>query len=296
MHKVKSTLTIIAIVCTLNIFAQNKEAKENDTAYTKNTESKSMTEGVSISPSLIRFNVKPGTTQVKTFKVNNNTTRKMKFKLQFQDYGLAEDGITEEVKVPTDKYSLSRYLNLSMNYLELKPGESKVVSINATIPNAEGSFQALWTNLIIDQITERGKLELPNNNSNAIALGINAGIGFVIQVVQNPPNVILNNVEIQKIKFQGGDLVKTKNLIKMEVKNNGDGVGYCLYYLELTNLTTGKVRKFKVNQFGVLPKYTKMIDFSLPTDLNKGKYSCIAVIDFGDVGSLQTAEMEFEIK
>ncbi len=293
----------INVIILINIFLFNQIVKSQSTKdsinnvtnkTTKNLEEKGQeASGVSISPSIIRFNAKAGTIQTKTFKVNNYTSRKMTFQIFFQDYGLDIDGKTEIAKKPESKYSLSKFLNLSQNFIELKPGELKVITITASIPNSESGYIAMWTNLIIDEVNERGKLEVPNNNSNTIALGISTGIGFMIQVSQNPPNVILNDIEILKLSHIRKE--KKHNILNLIVKNKGDGIGYCLYYLELTNLATGKTRKFRVNQFGVLPGYEKEINFSLPPDLPKGKYAGIAVIDFGDIVALQTAEIEFEV-
>jgi len=50
---------------------------------------------------------------------------------------------------------------------------------------------------------------------------------------------------------------KNRTYIDHESQNTGDGIGYCLYYIELTNLLTGKQNKLKVKQFGILPKYEK---------------------------------------
>ncbi len=295
----KLCLTIYALVLSQGYSAQSAidtTTKKPLTETTTNDTQDQKTSGVSISPSMIRFNAKAGTTQVKTIKVNNQTNKSMSFQILLQDFGLSSDGKTESAKKPDDKYSLSKYLNISPSFIELKPYESKVITITANIPNNEFGYIAMWTNLVIDQVTERGKMEVPNATPKTIALGITAGMGFAIQVSQNPPNVIINNVEITKMNFQNHDVKNKADAINLKVKNQGDGIGYCLYYLELTNLATGKLRKFKVNQFGVLPGYEKEISFNLPAELPKGKYSGLAVIDFGDSGQLQTAELEFTIQ
>ncbi|MFN6038569.1 MAG: hypothetical protein ACK452_08875, partial [Bacteroidota bacterium] len=57
--------------------------------------------GVAISPSTLRFNVKPGTVQTKTIRVTNDTKRKFNFQLAFQDYGPSAD---EHADVAVSKY------------------------------------------------------------------------------------------------------------------------------------------------------------------------------------------------
>ncbi|MBA3705760.1 MAG: hypothetical protein H0W84_07615 [Bacteroidetes bacterium] len=251
--------------------------------------------GISVSPSTLRFNVKPGSTQTKTIKVTNDTKRPHSFQVNFQDFGAGRDN-KESIGVPVEyPNALSKYLVVSPTLVELKPRETKTISVTVDIPAGDATAIAMWTTLTLDQVTERSKLETPGAASNTLALGITAGIGFGVNIHQNPPNVRVNNVEIQSLKYKKGE-EKNKRSLVMQAKNTGDGIGYCLYYIELTNLLTGKQHKLRVKQFGILPKYEKEFDFELPKELANGKYSALAVLDFGNKDELQTAELEFTIE
>lgn len=251
--------------------------------------------GVSVSPSTLRFNVKPGSSQTKTIKVSNDTKKAYSFQVNFQDYGAGADGKVS-VGVPAEYHNaLSKYIVVSPTLLELKPHEAKTISVTVDIPPGDATAIAMWTTLVLDQMLERPKLEVPGTNNNALALGISTGIGFGVNIHQNPPNVVVNSVEIQSLRYEKAEQ-KKGNLLIMKAKNTGDGIGYCLYYIELTNLLTGKQNKLKVKQFGILPGYEKEFGFELPKELEKGKYSALAVLDFGNKDELQTAELEFTIE
>ena len=247
--------------------------------------------GVAVSPSVLRFNVKPGLTQTKTIKITNDTKKSYNFQIGFQDSGAGADGVTE---VAVDKYSmfaLSKYVIVSPTLIELKPRQSKTLTITLDIPAGDSMAISMWTTLFLDQMFERAKLEVPNPSSTTIALGITNGISFGINIYQNPPNVTINSVDIVAMNYES-----TKKQIYMKAKNTGTGIGYCLYYLELTNLITGKVSKLKVKQFPILPGFSKELIFDLPRDIEKGPYSALGVLDFGNKEELHTAEMEFKIK
>lgn len=284
IQKVKHLILMATVIFSATVsMAQNSDAEKEE-------------HGVAISPSTLRFNAKPGTTQVKTLKITNDTKRTYAFKISLQDIML--DNATG-AEVPASKgfrYALSPYLLITPNVVELKPRESKVVTITANIPSNDTNAIALWSQLIIDQMDERGKLEVPSGNQKSVGLGIKAGMGFAVKIFQNPPNVTTNNVEIIKLKYHAGNAEKKQgNLLKMKVKNTGSGIGYCLYYIELTHLTTGRQTKLKVKQFGVLPGYEKEISFELPAELQKGNYSALSVLDFGSKETIQTAEIEFKM-
>lgn len=282
--KLKLTALVLALSFHLNLtFAQDGQDKAPGG-------------GVAVSPSTLRFTAKPGTPQMKTIKVTNDSKRKCRFQVSFQDVGMDKAGKKEVAVKENFRYALSKFLVVSPSYVELNPGEAKVIEVTANIPAGDSTAIAMWTTLVVDEVQERGKMEVPNPNNKTIGLGIYAGIGFGINVYQNPANVAVNSVEIMQLKFEkASPQNKNQNTLIMNVKNVGDGIGYCLYYVELTNLVTGKQTKLKVKQFGVLPSYSKEIPFELPKELGKGKYSGLAVLDFGDKEVLQTAEIEFSL-
>jgi len=251
--------------------------------------------GVSVSPSTMRFNVKPGNLKTMTLKMTNDTKKLYNFQVGFQDYGAGEDG---SVDSPVDKYSryaLSKYVVVSPTLIELKPRQTKVVTVTVDIPSGDSMAVSMWTILTLDQVIEREKLEIPTTSPTAIGMGVKNSFGFGINIFQNPPNVIVNNVEIMAMNFNKKTATSSNNIF-MKAKNAGTGIGYCLYYLELTNLVTGKQTKLKVKQFAIFPGYSKEFKFELPPDIEKGPYSAMAVLDFGNKEELQTAELEFTVE
>ena len=251
--------------------------------------------GISVSPSTMRFKVKPGTLKTLTLKMTNDTKKLYNFQVGFQDYGAGDDGATDS---PVDKYSmyaLSKYIVVTPTLIELKPRQSKVVNVTVDIPAGDSMAVSMWTILTLDQVIEREKLEVPNITDNAIGMGVKNSMGFGINIFQNPPNVIVNNVEITAMNFNKKTATNPNNIF-MKAKNAGTGIGYCLYYLELTNLVTGKQTKLKVKQFAIFPGYSKEFKFELPKDIEKGPYSAMAVLDFGNKEELQTAELDFTVE
>jgi hypothetical protein len=299
MNRYILCLLLISVFFTGNSYAQlnNKVAAADTSKKTQPTPKKDtlIETGVAVSPSTLRYNVKPGTLQTKTVRVTNDTRKKMVFQVIFQDYGADEEGKGEVAKSKYDMYSLSKYIVVSPTLLELGPRESKTVSVTVDIPAGDSMAISMWTIMELDQVVEREKLEVPNPSKSTLGLGVKNSFGFAIHVYQNPPNVSISSVEIVDFKFSKA-IEKKPNLLHMRAKNTGTGIAYTLFYLELTNLVTGKLTKLKVKQFAVFPGYQKDFDFELPANLEKGSYSAMAVLDFGNKDDLQTAEMEFKLE
>jgi hypothetical protein len=302
----KNCLLIVFFISSLlllsnTICAQQPNKSVTDTTKKVNTPVKPAKKdtlietGVAVSPSTLRFNVKPGTLQTKTIRVSNDTRKKMAFQILFQDYAVSDDGDNDVPKSKYEMYSLSKYILVSPTLIELNPRESKNISVTVDIPPGDSMAISMWTMMEIDQLLDREKLELPDLSKNTIGMGVKNSFGFGISIFQNPPNVIVSNVEIIDFKFNK-KTDKSPSEIFTKVKNMGSGISYSLYYLELTNLVTGKVTKMKVKQFPIFPGYKKDFSTKLPDDLEKGPYSVMAVLDFGNKEELQTAELEFTIE
>ena len=252
--------------------------------------------GVAVSPANIHFNAKPGTTQTKTIKVSNDTRYTKKLQVSFSDYReLNNEGQTHDNVNSDFKYALSKWLTASPTYVEVPPRGSKIITITLEVPNDDTAAIAAWTMITIDQVKPKKSLDLPKVDKNMVGMGVNQEFGFGVYVYQNPPNVINNKVEINSLKFID-KVGKEPNKLLMGVKNSGDGIGFCNYYVELTNLNNGKTDKITVKRFTILPGYSRELKFDIPGNFPPGKYSSVAVLDFGSKDDLQTAELEFEIK
>jgi hypothetical protein len=298
MKRVFTGLLIVLSVFFTPTFAQltNVTAPKDTTKKVTPPKKDTLIEtGVAVSPSTLRFNVKPGTLQTKTIKVTNDTKRKQVFQILFQDYGPDKEGHGEKGKSKYDMYSLSKYIVVNPTLLELNPREQKSVSVTVDIPPGDSMAISMWTIMEIDQVLDRDKLEVPNLSKNTIGMGVKNSFGFAVHVYQNPPNVTVSNVEIVDLKF----IKKTEkkgSSIYINTQNKGSGIAYSLMYLELTNLVTGKLSKMKVKQFAIFPGYKSDFSYELPKNLEKGPYSVMAVLDFGDKEELQTAQLEFNIE
>lgn len=281
-----------------NLFAQQVSKKVSSVDSTKKTITAPVKKdtlpetGVAVSPSTLRFNAKPGSLQTKTIKVTNDTRNSYTFQVVFQDYEADNDGEGDAAASKYSMYSLSKYIIVNPTLVEIGPRQSKTISVTVDIPPGDSMAVCMWTIIDIDQVYDREKLEVPNLTKNAVGMGVKNSLGFGIYVYQNPPNVVVSNVEIVGLRVVKNE---TSRQIIMDAKNAGNGIGYCLYYLELTNLVTGKQTKMKVKQFPIFPGYKKHFSTELSPELEKGPYSVMAVLDFGNKEELQTAEMELTI-
>lgn len=270
------------------IFSGSVNAQEKTFEPLKDT----VPRGVSISPPTIRFSLKPGTSQSKQIKISNDTDLPRTFQVKVQDY-LASDinRSAENSKVPDDyKYGLKKWLYATPSLITIQPGEKGFINVLLDIPPGDEFAHAAWSLIVVDEVKERQELNVPNQGSNAMGMGIVPSMGFGIFVYQNPPNLANNQVSMT-----GYSLSTDKKNISMKASNTGDGIGFCTYYVELLNMATGETIKLPAKTATILPGSTRLLELDLPP-LPPGSYNALGVLDFGSKEYVETAELDFTVQ
>lgn len=190
------------------------------------------------------------------------------------------------------KYSLSKWLNVSPTFVQMKANEVKKVKVTVSIPNDDSGRKAAWSILMVEQQAPRNNLLNTNRDGNTIALGIVPTFAFGIFAYQNPPNVLTNKIEFRDFQLKDSKKGKASYI---EVQNQGDGIAYRTSYIDLTNLDTDIQQRLKVRNFTIVPDLIRDFSFTLPKNLPKGKYLAVGVLDYKSSEEIQAARMEFEI-
>ncbi|MGQ9848253.1 MAG: hypothetical protein ACUVQP_12240 [Bacteroidales bacterium] len=288
--KVQQLVIIIFLLSLISVVNAQTDSLQTTRPVIPDSAFKDM--GVSVSPSSMHLNIKPGTSVIKEIKVKNDTRKVTKFNVGFNDFEMNNLGKPITPSQKDCKYCLSRYISIAPSYFELKPGEEIKIKLNIAIPDSDEAYRALWTIITIDQVVERPPLDL-EPHPNRLSMGVIPSIGFGVYVYQNPPNVKINKINIEKFQYTEKE---GKRYFDLKVKNTGDGISYCSSYVSLTNLNTGEQKKVNVKNFTILPQFIRDFKIDLPTNLLPGKYSAVGVVDFGNEEEMIAAQADFEIK
>lgn len=293
MEQLKSFLFAFALLATAPLYAGNGDGTNSTPADTV-----LRTTGVAVSPSRLRMSGEPGETITKKITITNDTEAANSFKLSFQDFNMNGYGKSAFLPAGEGEYSLARWASISPSFVELKPFEKREVTLTLTLPDNEDAQKAAWSILMVEQTAEKRSLDIPDPGSDNVAFGVIPTFAFGVFLYQNPPNVLNNNVEFTDFHLDLGakeEDSKAPGKLTFTIENTGDGISYCTTYIELTNLHSGEQERMPVKHFTILPKLIRDFEYKLPPGLGSGKYSAVAVLDFGHEAEIQAAEMEFEI-
>lgn len=305
LFTIKKSLVFTLFLSTFSIFSQDLDSIpsvdsvevniSNDTIPQTSSETQNgKVTGVAVSPAHFHLSINPGEEKTIKITVTNNTNKKNSFKIGMVDFDMNSGGKAMFLPPSADRsYSLSRWSTIAPTYIELEAGEKKQVSVNIAIPLTEEGKKAAWTIVMIEQQVPRDKLDPTDNESGTVAFGVVPSYAFGIFVYQNPPNVDNNNVEISNFKYNTADSLSN---IAINAENVGDGIAYCVAYVDITNLTTGYQKRLLVKRFTIVPGIEREFRFSLPKDLPKGDYVAVGVIDYKNAEEIKAAKTKFTIK
>ena len=259
---------------------------------TNDTDEPIDTKGISVSPAHFHLNLKPGESKTYKIKMNNDSESKKEFKVNMYDFNMNGKGKSSFLPVGTGEFSLSKWMNVTPTFFELKPGEKKEISFTVTIPNDETGNRAAWSIIMIEQAEARKQLQPAQKGSGTVALGVVPTFAFGVFVYQNPPTVKTDNVEMIGFKMETEG---TENTIYLEAENKGNGIAYCTSYIDMINNATGSKTRLTVKKFTIVPGLIRDFVFKLPP-MVPGDYTAIGILDYEGNDEIMGAKMQVTIK
>lgn len=244
---------------------------------------------ISVSPTRLYFDLAPGKFQTKKVRIQNNSNKKLQFEMTFGDF---HPDVGGKLTFADDAvYSCKEWLTATPSFLELEPGQGEDVNVLLQVPDGEENALVKWSMMFAKVVEERGNLDPDKNGFNA---RLNETVRFGVYIFQTPPNISFSRGEIISFESDKDSILPSE--IVMTVKNVGETILYCNTYLEFTNLNTGDEQRIEAKKFTLLPNGNiRKVNVPVPVNLDKGQYSVLGILDFGDKTEILAAELDLTV-
>lgn len=240
---------------------------------------------ISTSPTRINFKVEPGASGRSRITVSNNSTSKQGFQVNFGDFSASVTGKSQFSEKGVQSRSCADWLTATPAVFELEPGETQDVSLIMDVPSDSAALMARWAVAYVrlrePELAEKGAGE-------GLNVKVNQSYRFGVYIFQTPPSATESRGEIAGLNYEN-------NLFTINMKNAGETFLRCNSYIELTNLATGVTERITTRGFTMLPALSRNTVFKIPEDTPAGRYSVLAVMDYGNREEVEAAEMEILI-
>lgn len=241
--------------------------------------------GISVSPPRLYFESGPGRTVTEKVSVTNaSNTTVLDLSISLADWAYDENG--SNIILPADslKSSFAKWVTINEgSYFSLKPGESKDITVNVTIPPGITNEIPAYTALLF--VSQMNPVDDVNAQGSQIKLSVRSGIKLYLRSTGTDK---VKKMEITGLKFdpQANELV-------LGFINHSNVWADGVIYTDLLNTGTGKPVKIEETGFRTLPGDKRITRISLPKDLPKGNYTATIMMDFGNDSEMEAAELKF---
>lgn len=239
---------------------------------------------ISTSPTRINFKVAPGASARGRITVTNSSNELQGFQVNFGDFKATLQGKSEFVAKGEVSRSCADWLSATPSVFQLGPGESQDVTVLMDVPADSSALKARWAVAYV----RLAPPELEGKDGETLTVRVNQSYRFGVYVFQTPPMVTESKGEILSLDF-------TENLFTIGMKNAGETFLRCNSYIELTSLSNGQTERISTKGFTMLPAGVRNTIFSIPDRIKPGRYSVLAVMDYGNREEVEAAEMEILI-
>lgn len=239
---------------------------------------------------MLRFNANIGQTSVQTITMTNMSEKKQAFKLTLGDWERDSVGNHRYYPAATTPRSCADWVKPETDFVELEPGQAKNIRIALNAPpTPEAVKEAKWAMLFVENAMEQVG---SGNNGKGVSTTVMEVYRIGIHIYQTPPQVNQDAARVISLKT---DPAK-KGTYYFTMANTGATMLDCKLRLEMTNMENGKIINLPTVEFPVFPDAKRTVDFTLPTDVPKGKYSFIALLDYSENMPLEAIEAVIDIK
>ena len=245
-------------------------------------------QNLGIHPTTLEFKLTGGQTESQVVHLSNGSDKKVQFKLYLNDWLRDTVGGHAYYRADTLPQSCSRWVTLDKTFVELEPGKTADVNVKLQLPDsANATSEMKWSMLFIETVEEQ---------SAAAARGAQAAVRNLLRmgvhIYQTPPTVTGKQIKVFDLTQVPGD----GNQYQVFCQNVGKVMVECSSYIELASLADGTKTKLNPVEYPMFPNQRRYVRFTIPTDLPKGKYSALAVVDAGEDVSLEAVESTIDIK
>ncbi len=240
---------------------------------------------ISTSPTRINFKVQPGASGRSRITVTNNSNDRQGFNVTFGDFNTSISGKSQFSDKGVESRSCADWLSASPAVFELDPGEAQDISVIMDAPADSSALLARWA---VAYVRLRPAADQDQGTGSGLNVRVNQSYRFGVYIFQTPPTATEAKGEIIGLNYED-------YLFTIQMKNAGETFLTCNSYIELTNLSTGETQRVTTKGFTMLPALSRNSVFRIPAETPSGRYSVLAVMDYGNRDEVEAAEMEIVI-
>ncbi|MBK8608507.1 MAG: hypothetical protein IPL84_00730 [Chitinophagaceae bacterium] len=239
---------------------------------------------VSVQPMKNDFHLRAGESGDIKIYISNKMGAKMQFNVYLGDWRRDTTGSHVYSPPGTEPNSCAAWLTFDKKFIEVDTGAIGIINVKMQVPETpEAVAEMKWAMLFVETIRESKAPAVTKEMRTEII----PATRFGIHIYQTPPAI--NQKELKLSSFT--NVTGKENAFRIVCENTGNVQLNCKSYIEMYSLEDGKKITANPVEVPLFPGQIRYIDFTLPDETKKGKYTLVGVVDPGDEMDIEAAQL-----
>lgn len=246
--------------------------------------------GLEVNPIKVTWMLNRNDITKELIKIRNKFPEDINLRAKFFDVARDSNGVQILMPFGSTNTTLQKMIGIKTMDFTIKAGSLFELPVAIKIPDND-TADARMRHCMIMLETFKETEYVPIDDSARTRMEAHFRLGILI--TQTPPALAAQKgMEMLSFSKLPGDTV-----YRIVCKNTGKGELRAKSYVEFTSLQNGEKTTIDTKELGVFPDQARIINFVRPSNMKKGKYKVLGVVEpLDDAIPLQASEAEVEIK
>ncbi len=238
-----------------------------------------------VAPVKMKFSVDPEETQTKILTVKNHSNFRTSFTISFADYILDKNGNKEFINKNSTKTTCSEWMTPEKSFFDVNPNEQIEIKIAMQAPIDD--YSTRWAVMYIQTVKEKTSFDV----DKGMGAGVKVSGRIAVDIVRESLVPAKPKLKIKDLREVAGKDSAHHHFL-VDVLNVGESIAECKLVFIASNLNSAEEIEFEPIHFVSYPGFTREVKFDLLKALPTGKYSLIALLDYGKDITIEGARLK----
>ena len=227
-----------------------------------------------VAPVKMNFKVDPEESQTKILSIKNHSNFRTSFTISFADFVIDKEGNKQAIERNSSKTSCTEWITPEQTFFDINPNEQVQVKITMLPPVDD--YTTRWALMYIQTVTEKTSFDV----DEGMGAGVRLSGRIAVEIYRDPVLQLKSKLKIKDLR-EINNIDSTNRYFTADVLNTGKNIAKCKVNFIASDLNTAEEIEFDPIYFDSYPGFLREIKFKLPSTLPAGKYSLVALLDYG---------------
>jgi len=239
-----------------------------------------------IAPVKMEFKVNPEESQTKILSIKNHANFKTSFTISFADFIIDKNGNKQAVKKNSTRTSCTDWITPGKTFFDINPNEQ--LQIKITMQPPADDFTTRWALMYVQTVKEQTSFDV---DKSSIGAGINLSGRISVDIFREPETPLEANLKIKDLREQKNENNEGRTFVA-DILNLGKNIANCKITFIASDLNTAEEIEFEPIRLISYPGFDREVKFELPSTMPPGKYSFVALLDYGKTTTIKGTRLK----